>query len=85
MILVPGWIWPLYLDGIIRLATFFLGLILFAGSIALIAVGVRTLKRFTHQQNRKTFWPNTFIAKGIYGCMPIPCIWGWLFYPLLLL
>jgi len=69
IILVPGWIWPLYLDGFIRLATFFLGLILFAGSIALTAVGGRTLKRFAHQQNRKTFWPDTFTAKGIYGCM----------------
>lgn len=72
VILVPGWIWPLYLDGLIRLAVFFLGLIFFAGSLALTAVGGRTLKRFAHQQNRKTFWPDTFTARGIYRCMRHP-------------
>ncbi|MEA3544048.1 MAG: methyltransferase [Thermodesulfobacteriota bacterium] len=76
MILIPGWIWPLYLDGINRLATFFLGFILFAGSMALTAVGGRTLKRFAHRQNSKTFWPDSFTEKGIFGCMRHPMYLG---------
>ena len=69
---LPGWIWPLYLDGLIRSTAFFLGVILFANAIALTAVGGRTLKYFAHQKNHKTFWPDKFIVVGIYGCMRHP-------------
>ena len=69
---LPGWIWPLYLDGVIRLAAFFLGLLLFFYMILLTAVAGRTLRYFAHQENRKTFWPDKFTAIGIYGCMRHP-------------
>jgi protein-S-isoprenylcysteine O-methyltransferase Ste14 len=72
MILLPGWIWPLYLEGPIRTAVFFLGLILFADAIVLTAVAGRTLRYFAHKGSRKTFWPDKFTAVGIYGCMRHP-------------
>lgn len=78
---LPGWIWPLCLDGSMRIAVFFLGLILFAYTIVLTAVGGRTLRYFAHQINRKTFWPNKFTAVGIYGCMRHPMHLGLALFP----
>ena len=72
VIFLPGWIWPLYLDGFIRLAAFISGLILFTATMALTAIGGRTLKRFAHQDGHKTFWPDRFTAEGIFSCMRHP-------------
>jgi len=79
---LPGWIWPLYLDGFVHSAAFFLGLILFANAIALTAIGGRTLRHFAHKGNRKTFWPNKFITVGIYGCMRHPMHLGLALLPI---
>ena len=78
---LPGWIWTLYLDGIMRWAALFLGLILFAYMTVLTAVGGRTLRYFAHQENRKTFWPDKFTAVGIYGCMRHPMHLGLALFP----
>lgn len=83
-ILIPGWIWPLYLDGFTRWAAFVLGMILFATAMALTSIGGKTLKRFAHKDGHGTFWPDRFTAEGIFSCMRHPMHLGLALLPVAL-
>ncbi len=80
-VFIPGFIWPLTLNGFWMITARIVGILLLFYSLFLSSSGGRVLAKFAHSEAHETFWPDRFTEFGIFGCMRHPMHLGLALFP----
>lgn len=83
-VLIPAFIWPVFLDGAYLIVARIFGMLLLLLSLFLSASGGRTLAKLAHKEEHETFWPDKFTDAGIFSCMRHPMHLGLALFPVAL-
>ncbi|MGD9900185.1 MAG: isoprenylcysteine carboxylmethyltransferase family protein [Calditrichaceae bacterium] len=81
-VFLPGFIWPILLEGAWLVAARIAGVVLLIYALFLTSTGGRVLARLGHQEAHETFWPDKFTEFGIFKFMRHPMHLGLALFPL---